>query len=49
MTQSDWHPADIIAGLKNVALRCQRFRVRQVWHLPRWQMRLPAAGLKAKD
>ncbi len=46
--QSDWHPA-IIAGLKNVALRCQRFRVRLGWRHPRWLMRLPAAGPKAKD
>ncbi len=49
MMQSDWHPADIIAGLKNVALRCQRFPVSRGWRLLRWQMRLPAAGPKAND
>ncbi len=49
MMQSDWHPADIIAGLKNVALRCQHFRVRLGWRPPRWLMRLPAAGPKVKD
>ena len=30
-------------------LRCQHFRVRRGWHLPCWQMRLPAAGPKVKD
>ncbi|APT77976.1 hypothetical protein NI35_2066 [Salmonella enterica subsp. enterica serovar Cerro] len=48
MTQQDWHPADIIAGLKNVVLRCQRFPDRRDWRPPRWQMRLPVAGPKAK-
>lgn len=29
MTQQDWHPADIIAALKNGERRWRRFPVRQ--------------------
>lgn len=49
MMQSDWHPADIIAGLRKRGPRWRRCPVTPGWRPPRWLMRLPATGPKAKD
>lgn len=39
MMQPDWHPADIIAGLRKREHRWLRFPAGPGWRLPRWQMR----------
>lgn len=49
MMRQDWHSANIIAALKSGECRWRRFPVMPGWRPPRWLMRLPATGPKAKD
>ncbi len=48
MDLQDWHPADIIAGLKRKEHHLPPFHEVQACLAPRWQTRCSARGRKAK-
>ncbi|SQI27706.1 transcriptional regulator [Salmonella enterica subsp. arizonae] len=48
MMQPDWHPADIIAGLKKKGTSLAAVSRRSGWPPPRWQTPLIAAGPEVK-